>query len=65
MEDLIRTRRGDSFLICIAKDYDTSGVHQKAATEQRKLGMGGDVVRISSRDILCLKGHLSLSHNSE
>ena len=65
MEDLIRARSGDSFLICIAKDFDTSGVHPKAATEQRKEGIGGDVVRISGRDFYCLKGHISLASQNE
>ena len=41
MEDLIHARSGDAFLICIAKSYDTSGVHQMAATAQRKFGTGG------------------------
>ena len=65
MEDMIKARSEDAFLICMAKDYDTSGVHQQALIQQRKEGVGGDIVRISGREFLCLKGELALASQNE
>ena len=41
MEDMIKAYCGNTFLICIAKDFDTSGVHQQIAAQQRNDSVGG------------------------
>ena len=42
MEDMIKAFGGDTFLICIAKDFDTSGDHQQIAAQQMKDSVGGE-----------------------
>lgn len=56
MEDMLRAQSEDPFLVSIAADADFSGLHKDIAKAHQKAGVGGDKVRISKCDFLCVKG---------
>ena len=61
LEDLLRCQLGDKFLVVVAKvaNNDLGGAPKKAAACQRRVGTGGETVKISGAMFWCLKGRIS------
>ena len=62
LEDLLKCGGGEQFLVCIRKDrVDDLGFGQipdKAAKAQRKSKIGGEIIKISSKQFYCLKARI-------
>ena len=60
LEDMLRTRQDDKFLVLVDKSAEEySGSPKDAAASQRKSGLGGEDIRISGRIYHCLKATIS------
>ena len=51
VKDMVQTRVGDGFLLCVEKEADFGGKQADIASDQRKLGKADELVRMCAQDL--------------